>query len=132
MISFLPVPLKPASPGTAKAKTAPNVPSTSSSSARNIFGRIGARFRRDKRAPETVEMQLPPPKVPKYSPVGRVALGQADARLYRAKSKDKIPKDDESRHEEWADVEVNCWDILCAIITSCFSSSRKDSQGDGD
>ncbi|KAH7907727.1 hypothetical protein BJ138DRAFT_1210625 [Hygrophoropsis aurantiaca] len=122
------VPLKPSIPRPSKAKAAPNVSSTSSaapSADNNVLGRIGARFRRDKHAPD--EMQPPPPKIPKYSPVAKVALGQADARLYMDTSKDKKPGDDESGQEEWADVEVNCWDIFCAMITSCFPS-RKDSQ----
>ncbi|KAH7904014.1 hypothetical protein BJ138DRAFT_1184258 [Hygrophoropsis aurantiaca] len=71
----------------------------------NDLGRIGARFRRDKRTPIMIEMQPPPPKVPKYSSVAKVALGQADARLYIDTSKDKKPGDDESGQKQWADVE---------------------------
>ncbi|KAH7906798.1 quinon protein alcohol dehydrogenase-like superfamily [Hygrophoropsis aurantiaca] len=73
------VPLKPAIPRTSKAKTAPNVPSASPPASNSFFSRIGSRFRRAKHTPEIIEMQLPPPKIPKYSPVGKVALGQADA-----------------------------------------------------
>ncbi|KAH7911922.1 hypothetical protein BJ138DRAFT_1100716, partial [Hygrophoropsis aurantiaca] len=99
------IPLKPSIPRTSKAKTALNVPSTSPSAPDGFFGRIGSRFRRDKYTPKTIEMQPPSPKIPKYSPVGKVALGQADARLYRAKSKERKPSGDESGQEEWADVE---------------------------
>ncbi|KAH7902911.1 hypothetical protein BJ138DRAFT_1120952 [Hygrophoropsis aurantiaca] len=98
------VPLKPSMPKATKAKTAPNVASASLPSCGNILSRIGARFRCDKNAPETLEVQPPPPKMPKYSPVAKVALGQADA-LYMDTSKDKKPGDDESGKEEWADVE---------------------------
>ncbi|KAH7904186.1 quinon protein alcohol dehydrogenase-like superfamily [Hygrophoropsis aurantiaca] len=123
------VPLKPSIPRTSNAKTAPNVSSTSSaapSANNNLLGRIGAHFRRDQHAPDAIEMQPPPPKIPKYSPVAKVALGQADARLYMDTSKDKKPGDDESGQEEWADVEVNCWDIFRAMFTSCCTS-RSDS-----
>ncbi|KAH7903121.1 hypothetical protein BJ138DRAFT_1120704, partial [Hygrophoropsis aurantiaca] len=145
------VPLRPSIPRTSNAKTAPNVSSTSSaapSANNNLLGRIGAHFRRDQHAPDAIEMQPPPPKIPKYSPVAKVALGQADAvstpsytpalisdqteyslsiqRLYMDTSKDKKPGDDESGQEEWADVEVNCWDIFRAMFTSCCTS-RSDS-----
>ncbi|KAH7905848.1 WD40-repeat-containing domain protein [Hygrophoropsis aurantiaca] len=121
------IPLKPSIPRTSKAKTAPNASSTSPSAPGSFFGRIGVRFRRDKHAPDAIGMQQPPPKIPKYSPVAKVALGQADARLYMDTSKDKKPGDDESGQEEWANVEVNCWDIFCAVFTSCCSS-RSDSE----
>ncbi|KAH7905849.1 hypothetical protein BJ138DRAFT_1130274 [Hygrophoropsis aurantiaca] len=102
------VPFKPSIPRTSTAKAAPNVSSTSStapSAHNNVLGSIGARFRRDKHAPDPIGMQPPPPKTPKYSPVAKVALGQADARLYMDTSKDKKPGDDESVQEEWANVE---------------------------
>ncbi|KAH7903621.1 WD40-repeat-containing domain protein, partial [Hygrophoropsis aurantiaca] len=125
-ISTIPIaaiPLRSSIPYTIKPKTGPTIPSTSApSSGTNVFGRIGSRFRRDKYAPEVIEMQpRAPPKLPKYSPVGKVALGQADKRLYMDESGDKKPKpgDDDSEQEVLVDVEVNCWDIFCAIITSC-------------
>ncbi|KAH7904055.1 hypothetical protein BJ138DRAFT_38177 [Hygrophoropsis aurantiaca] len=124
------VPLRPSIPRTSKAKAAPNVPSTSSaapSADKNLLGRIGARFRRDKHTPDAIGMRPPPPKMPNYSAVGKVALGQADARLYMDTSKDKKPGDNESVQEEWANVEVNCWDIFRAMITSCCSS-RSDAE----
>ncbi|KAH7906730.1 quinon protein alcohol dehydrogenase-like superfamily [Hygrophoropsis aurantiaca] len=127
------VPIRPSIPYTTKPKTGPTIPLTSAPfSSTNIFSRIGSRFRRNKHAPETIEMQPSPPKLPKYSPVGKVALGQADKRLYMDESKDKKPKpgDDDSEQEVLVDVEVNCWDIFCAIITSCFSCCSSDSQSD--
>ncbi|KAH7905800.1 quinon protein alcohol dehydrogenase-like superfamily [Hygrophoropsis aurantiaca] len=129
-IPMVAVPLRSSKPNATKPKTDPKIPSTSAPSSSNLFGHIGSRFRRDKHAPEAIEMQPPPPKLPKYSPVGKVALGQADKRLYMDESKDKKPKpgDDDSEQEVLVDVEVNCWDIFCAIITSCFSCcSTKDS-----
>ncbi|KAH7905464.1 hypothetical protein BJ138DRAFT_1118441 [Hygrophoropsis aurantiaca] len=64
-------------------------------------------------------MQPPSHKVPKYSPVGKVALGQADKRLYMDESKDKKPGDEEQ--EVLEDIDINCWEFFCAMIESCFS-----------
>ncbi|KAH7905105.1 WD40-repeat-containing domain protein [Hygrophoropsis aurantiaca] len=131
-ISTIPIaeiPLKPPIPRASKDRAAPNASSTSSaarSAHNNLLGRIGARFRRDKHAPDGIEMQPPPLKMPKSSAVGKVALGQADARLYMDTSKDKKPGDDESGEEEWADVKVNCWDIFRTMFTSCCSSRSDD------
>ncbi|KAH7905430.1 hypothetical protein BJ138DRAFT_1105995 [Hygrophoropsis aurantiaca] len=118
-------------PRPTKSKTVRSVPASTPASSNTVFGRIGARFRSDKHAAEAIEMHPPPPKLPKYSPVGRVALAEADARLYVDKSKDKKQRDrdDESAQPDWVDVEVNCWDIFRAAITSCCSS-RRDSQSD--
>ncbi|KAH7904917.1 quinon protein alcohol dehydrogenase-like superfamily [Hygrophoropsis aurantiaca] len=108
------VPLRPSIPNITKPKTDPKTLFTSAPS------------------PKTIEMQPPPPKIPIYSPVGKVALGQADKRLYMDESKDKKPKpgDDDSEQEVLVDVEVNCWDIFCAIITSCFPCCSSESQSD--
>ncbi|KAH7903576.1 WD40-repeat-containing domain protein [Hygrophoropsis aurantiaca] len=116
------VPSRPSTPHTTKPKTGPKIPSAAVSFPRNLFGRVSSRFRRDKHAPGAVEMQPPSPKIPKYSPVGKVALGQADKRLYMDESKDKKPGDEEQ--EVLEDIDVNCWEIFCAMIESCFSCCR--------
>ncbi|KAH7906205.1 hypothetical protein BJ138DRAFT_1163179 [Hygrophoropsis aurantiaca] len=124
------VPLRSSIPGTAKAKTSPKVPSTSVHSPSNIFRHIGTRFRRDNHTTDAIEMQPPPPKIPKHSPLGKVALGKADPRLYMDESKDKKPGDDESEQEVLADVEVGCWDIFIVIIESCCLCRRESSDGE--
>ncbi|KAH7905466.1 quinon protein alcohol dehydrogenase-like superfamily [Hygrophoropsis aurantiaca] len=127
------VPLRSSIPYAAKPKTGPTISSTSvPSSSTNVFGRIGSRFRRDKHAPEAIEMQpRAPPKLPKYSPVGKVALGQADKRLYMDESKDKKPGPGDEEQEVLEDIDVNCWELFCAMIEQCFSCCKgSDAQGD--
>ncbi|KAH7905799.1 hypothetical protein BJ138DRAFT_1105688 [Hygrophoropsis aurantiaca] len=77
-ISIIPIAAVPLRPSVPKPKTGSKIPPASTPSPSNLFGRVGSRFRRVKHAPEAIEVQPPPPKLPKYSPVGKVALGQAD------------------------------------------------------
>ncbi|KAH7904314.1 WD40-repeat-containing domain protein [Hygrophoropsis aurantiaca] len=106
-ISTIPIatlPLRPSIPNTTKSKINPKTPSTSAPSPSNLFGRIGSHFKRNKNAPEAIKMQ---PSPPKYSPVGNVALGQADKRLYMDESKDKKPKPgDDDSEQVLVDVEI--------------------------
>ncbi|KAH7904583.1 hypothetical protein BJ138DRAFT_1184014 [Hygrophoropsis aurantiaca] len=59
-----------------------------------------------------------PPKLPKYSAVGKVALGQADKRLYMDESKDKKPGPGDEEQEVLEDIDVNCWELF---FVYCFA-----------
>ncbi|KAH7904549.1 quinon protein alcohol dehydrogenase-like superfamily [Hygrophoropsis aurantiaca] len=124
------VPLRSSIPHTTKPKSGPKFPSTAASSPSNVFGHIGSRFRRDKHAPESIEMQPPAHKVPKYSPVGKVALGQADKRLYMDESKDKKrqPGDSDSEQEVLADVEGTYVSIYASVDVYETAHAQRDAE----
>ncbi|KAH7903731.1 hypothetical protein BJ138DRAFT_95561 [Hygrophoropsis aurantiaca] len=120
-------PIRLSMPRPTTVKTAPNNPLKSAPAPGNIFGHLGSRFRRDKPALEAIEMQPPPFKTrAKSSVVGKVALAEADVRLYVAKSKKKKQKPD-----DLADVKVGCWDIFRTLIGTCCLL-RKDPDLDSD
>ncbi|KAH7906794.1 hypothetical protein BJ138DRAFT_1129646 [Hygrophoropsis aurantiaca] len=80
----------------------------------NLFARIFAHFRRDKRAANNIEMQ--PPRAshpPKHSPVVKVPLAEADARLYTpGQKKEPEPVDDGDVSEE-SIRDDGCLNAIC-------------------
>ncbi|KAH7905846.1 quinon protein alcohol dehydrogenase-like superfamily [Hygrophoropsis aurantiaca] len=92
----------PSIPATETSSTSPNtVPSTSPAKPPvNLFARTLTRFRHEIHGAEKAEMRPQAPRLPKYSPVVKVPLAEADAyqfcclaqRLYVPKPKKKKPK----------------------------------------
>ncbi|KAH7908884.1 quinon protein alcohol dehydrogenase-like superfamily [Hygrophoropsis aurantiaca] len=102
-------PFKPSAHNAKASNTAPD------SSLPSLFSRVRARFSRDKRTPEEIEMR-PPQEIhlPKYSRVTKVALAEADARLYTPKQKkEPEPEDSDDAASEESIRDDGCLNAIC-------------------
>ncbi|KAH7906796.1 quinon protein alcohol dehydrogenase-like superfamily [Hygrophoropsis aurantiaca] len=79
----------------------------------NIFARILARLRRHAQAVDEMEMQPPQSHLPKYSPVVKVPLAEADARLYTPGPKKKPEEIDEDDVSEESFRDDGCLNAIC-------------------
>ncbi|KAH7904551.1 WD40-repeat-containing domain protein [Hygrophoropsis aurantiaca] len=102
---------KPPISATKALKTVPKIPKVSSSPGKqpaNVFARILARFHSKTRAADALQAS----HLPKHSPVVKVPLAEADARLYTPGSKKKPePVDDDASEESIRD--DGCLNAIC-------------------